>query len=168
MNGRLWYPQLDVYDCIRRFGALLIAYRDPTGIERLYIADFYLANPPLLHVTKMSNETRRSFRKLNVPSPEKTFLTYPSPQLLYKKMEPIQKEALKAMTGKVLLSSEQFQKGFAQLTHDGQMSLKQILVGHLSEDEKELIRFLTIEFAQMGNADVDALRRSTGLRRGTW
>ena len=168
MNGRLWYPQLDVYDSIRRFGALLTAYHDPTGVQRLYIADFYLANPPLLHRTQMSLETRRSFRELNIPRPEVTFLTYPAPQLLYKKMEPIQKEALRAMTGKGLLSLEQFQRGLVQLTDDGKAAFKQILLGRLSDGEHELIRFLTVEFAPMENAVVDGLRRSTGLRRGGW
>ena len=168
MNGRLWYPQLDVYDGIRRLGALLTAYHAPTGVERLYIADFYLANPPLLHRTQMSLEIRRSFRKLNVPNPAKTFLTYPAPQLLYKKMEPVQKEALRAMTGKGLLSLKQYRRGFGHLTDNGNETFEQLLLKKVSEGEDKLICFLTTEFAPMENVDVDGLRRSTGLRRGRW
>lgn len=168
MNGRLWYPQLDVYDGIRRLGALLSAYQIPTGVERLYIVDFYLANPPLLHRTQMSLEIRRSFRGLDVPHPGKTFLTYPAPQLLYKKMEAVQKEALSAMTGKGLLSSEQYKRGLGQLTGYGSETVEQLLLAQITEEEKKLIRFLTIKFAPLDNMDVDDLRRSTGLRRGRW
>ena len=168
MNGRLWYPQLDVYDGIRRLGALLTAYHSPTGVERLYIADFYLANPPLLHRTQMSLDIRRSFRTLGVPHPAKTFLTYPAPQLLYKKMEPVQREALRAMTGKGLLSLKQYQRGFGQLTDSGNEAFRQLLLGQVSKGEDKLICFLTTEFAPLESKDVDGLRRSTGLRRGRW
>ena len=168
MNCRLWYPQFDVHDGIRRLGALLTAYHAPTGVERLYITDFYLANPPLLHRTQMSREVRRSFRNLNIPRPEKTFLTYPEPQLLYKKMEPVQKEALRAMTGKGLLSLEEYQKGLGQLTDNGNAILEQLLLEQISDGEGKLVRFLTFEFAPLESVDVDRLRRSTGLRRGRW
>ena len=120
MSGRLWYPQLDVYDCVRRLGALLAAFSEPPGLERLYIADFYLANPPLLHRSQMKQATRRTFRELRIPRPEKTFLTYPAPPLLFKKMEPVQKEAVRAMTGKGLLSIEQLHRGFGKLTQAGE------------------------------------------------
>ena len=75
------------------------------------------------------------------------------------------------MTGKGLLSLEQIQRGLGQLTDDGETAFKQILLGRLSDGEHELIRFLTAEFAEFApieNADGDALRRSTGLRRGGW
>lgn len=168
MNGRLWYPQLDVYDCIRRLGAMLAAYSDPPGVERLYIADFYLANPPLLHRCQMSRETRKAFRGLNIPRPEKTFLTYPAPPLLFKKMEPIQKEAIRAMAGKGLISVEQFQRGFGELTEEGGETFGHMLMDRLSDGEGRLIQFLTMDFAGSGEMGSVELRRSTGLRRSGW
>ena len=168
MNGRLWYPQLDVYDGIRRLGALLMAFQNQTGIELLCIADFYLANPPLLHLTQMLAKTRRSFRLLEIPHPKKTFLTYPAPQLLYKKMEPIQKEALQAMTGTGLLSLTQFNRGVGEVTSDGQTVLKKILLERLTGHECDLIRFLTLEFVPRVDSPTLELRRRTGLRRGNW
>ena len=168
MSSRLWYPQLDVYDCVRRLGALLEAYSAPPGLERLYIADFYLANAPLLHRSQMTQDTRRAFRGLNIPRPEKTFLTYPAPPLLFKKMEPIQKEAMRAMTGKGLLSIEQLQRGFGKLTQAGEATIKTILVDGLSNGEVDLIRFLTMDFASSEEAGALELRRSTGLRRSGW
>ena len=123
VNDRLWYPQLDVYDCVRRFGALILAYGEAPGIERLCIADFYLANPPLLHWSKMKRETRRRFVALQIPRPQSTFLAYPAPALLFGKMEPIQKEALRAMSGKGLLSINELQRGVARLTEAGSSCL---------------------------------------------
>lgn len=168
MSGRLWYPQLDVYDCVRRLGALLDAYSAPPGLERLYIADFYLANPPLLHQTQMTQGTRRSFRGLNIPRTGKAFLTFPAPPLLFKKMEPIQKEAIRAMTGKGLLSIEQLQRGFCKLTQAGQATFVTILEDGLSNAEVDLIRFLTTDFAAGEGSGAIELRRRTGLRRPGW
>ena len=168
MSGRLWYPQLDVYDCVRRLGALLSAYSVPPGLERLYIADFYLANPPLLHRCRMTQGTRRVYRELKIPRQEKTFLTYPAPPLLFKKMEPIQKEAMRAMTGKGLLSTEQLQRGLGKLTQVGQETFGTILVDGLSNGEVRLIRFLTQDFAASDEVGALELRRSTGLRRPVW
>ena len=100
MNGRVWYPQLDVYDAVRRMGLLLSAWGEKWPVlERLYIADFYLANPPLLHKTRMPGDVREIFRKLSVPGPEKTFLSYPSAPILFYKMELIQKKAFHALVG---------------------------------------------------------------------
>ena len=165
MNGRLWYPQLDVYDCVRRLGALISAYSEPPGIERLCIADFYLANPPLLHWSKMSWDTRSTFRGLRIPRPKKTFLTYPAPTLLFGKMEPVQKEALRAMGGKGLISIKQLQRGVAAFTENGEAAFTTHLAGRLAGGERDIIRFLTDEFAANAEAGSLALRRSTGLRR---
>ena len=168
MSGRLWYPQLDVYDCVRRMGALLAAYGDPPGLERLYIADFYLANPPLLYRSQMAQGTRRVFRELSVTRPEKTFLTYPAPPLLFKTMEPIQKEATLAMTGKGLLSIEHFQRGIGKLTGRGLRAFGTTLVELRSDAEVQLIAFLTRHFVTNGVFGLLELRRSTALRRSVW
>ena len=168
MTGRLWYPQLDVHDGVRRFGALLSAFSDPPGIERLCIADFYLANPHLLHLCRMSLDLRRCFRSLKIPRPEKVFLTYPAPPLLFKKMEPIQKEAIRAMTGKELLCIKQLQNGVAELTLIGRSTFESIVRNNLSNDEVSLIYFLTTSFASNGENDPQEIRRCTGLRRLRW
>ena len=168
MSIGLWYPQLDVYDCVRRMGALLLAYCDAPGLERLYIADFYLANPPLLYRSQMTLVMRRTFGELRVPPPEKTFLTYPAPPLLFKTMEPIQKEATLAMTGKGLLSIEHFQRGIGKLTEHGLQAFGSTLVELLSKDEAELIAFLTRDFVTSGGVGIPELRQSTALRRSVW
>ena len=165
MTDRLWYPQLDLYDCVRRLAVLLMRYSSPPGIERLYIVDFYLANPPLLHRCKMSREVRRSFTALKILRPEKAFLDYPAPPLLFNKMEPIQKEALRAMTGKGLVSSRQLGRGVAQLTVAGQDLFQTVLKEAITPQETALVRFLTEEFAERAEVGASDLRKSTGLRR---
>lgn len=168
MFKRLWYPQLDIFDCIRRKGALLRNYRMPTEIERLFISDFYLANPPLLHYTRMTTNTRNSFKNLNINSTKDSFLIYPAPQLLYKKMESVQREALRVMEGKEILTFGYSQKGLVSLTEKGISLFKQIGLDISTESENQLINFLTIEFAPLDNTELDDLRRKTSLRRGRW
>ena len=165
MNDRLWYPQLDLYDCIRRVGILVSSYGEPPGIERLCIADFYFANPPLLHASTMSRETRRRFNALAISRPQLSFLTYPAPQLLFVKMEPIQKEALRAMGGKGLLSLDGLQKrvvAFSQVGLQTFAATKSTLIGNR---EEELVSFLTKHFAATSEVGSQSLRNSTGLRR---
>lgn len=97
MSFRLWYPQLDVYDGVRRVACLLNHLgKRPVGLERLFILDFFFANPPLLHSTHMPQAVRREFTKVNVPRPDQTFLEYPSAPVLFQKMEPIRRQALLA------------------------------------------------------------------------
>ena len=165
MNDRLWYPQLDVYDCVRRFGALICAYAEAPGIERLCIADFYLANPPLLHWSSMSLETRRRFAALQIPRPKSTFLAFPAPALLFGKMEPIQTEALRAMGGKGLLSIKELQRGVAKFTEAGEVRFAAALAETVADGERELVRFLTDDFAGPSELGSQELRKSTGLRR---
>ena len=165
MSSRLWYPQLDVYDCIRRIGSLLVAYAVPPGLERLFISDFYVANPPLLHRSKMTKGTRQAFYTLKIPRPEKIFLAYPAPPLLFKKMESVQKEAVRAMTGKGLLSIEQYRRGFGKLTDSGLLLFNRSLEDKVTEREVDLISFITTKFAVIEDVGIQELRLSTGLRR---
>ena len=163
VSGRLWYPQLDVFDTVRRIGALLERFAVSPGTERLYIADFFLANPPLLHRTTMPLNTRRAFNALKIPRPEKTFLSYPSAPLLFHKMEAIQREAVTALTGKGLVSIGAVQHGKVELTERGHTLFTTNSIS--SDAEAAVTDFIATDFAAgeaVGNHD---LRRRTGLRR---
>ena len=163
MNSRLWYPQLDVYDAIRRICLILECFREPPGIERLYISDFFLANPPLLHRASMSSEVRKSFMALKIPRPDKTFISYPSSILLFHKMEPIQKEAINALRGKGLLSMDDFERGEVKLAQkaSGLFPIETMC----AQEERELCIFLTRMFSSSSEINTQELRRKTGLRR---
>lgn len=163
MNSRLWYPQLDVYDAIRRICLILQCFEESPGIERLYISDFYLANPPLLHRASMSSDVRKSFMELKIPRPDKTFISYPSSLLLFHKMEPIQREAVNALRGKGLLSMDDFERGKVKLTQKANDHFP--IETMCTQEELKLCIFLTTMFSSSSRIDSQELRRKTGLRR---
>lgn len=166
MNGRIWYPQLDVYDAVRRMALLMQAWGETAPVlERLYIADFYLANPPLLHRTSMPSEIREAFQQLRIPNPLKTFLSYPSGPILFHKMEPIQKKALQALVGRGVVDAAAARSGVARLSKLGREFIYTHLEEALSHTERNLIKFLSSQFATLGGHDTRELRVRTGLRR---
>ncbi|MCA9129807.1 MAG: hypothetical protein KDB22_22125 [Planctomycetales bacterium] len=166
MSVRVWYPQLDVYDTVRRVGLLLSAWQEnPPSVERLLIADFYLANPPLIHKATMPEKVREHFRELQIPKPEKTFLSYPAAPILFHKMAPIQEKALQALIGKRMVSASDMRRGIARLSDFGQSFIDEKLLSASTSTERELVVFLTTSFAVIGPDDINELRRRTGLRR---
>ena len=168
MSGRVWYPQLDVYDAVRRMGLLLFAWGDKWPVlERLYIADFYLANPPLLHKTSMTRDVRERFQKLLIPRPEKTFLSYPSAPILFHKMESIQKKAFQALVGRSVFDPSSARNGIAKLTERGEAFVREELGVAVTGNEHSLIEFLALHFAVFGDDTTRELRGRTGLRRLT-
>src|SRR5690606_28625860 len=112
MISRLWYPQLDVFDTARRMCILLYNFDTPPGYERLCIADFFFANPPLLHKATMTVDMRKSFYALGIKRPNKSFISYPDAPLLFHKMKPIRKGAMDALSGKGIVSLEQTKRGY--------------------------------------------------------
>ncbi len=166
MNNRLWYPQLDVYDGIRRLGLLLITWCPILPpLERLYISDFYLANPPLLHHASMPRAVRKTFQYLQIARPGTTFLNYPAPQLLYHKMEPIQKSALRAMAGKGIVDVNSIRLGKVGFTQNGAELLQKVVIESSTEEEIALVNFLTTEFASISPDDSRDFRNRTVLKR---
>lgn len=166
MIGRLWYPQLDVYDAVRRIGGLLALWNSstPPSPERLYIGDFYLANPPLLHRTNMSRELRNKFNALGVRRPDKSFVSYPSAPVLFQKMAEVQRQAFRTLSGKGLVDLQKLQEGTVVPSSAGAEIFKQRFVPLFSEDERQVAQFLGT-FLGQDQLDIGGLRRSTGLRR---
>lgn len=166
MTGRLWYPQLDAYDAIRRIAGLLsVWHRDlAPSQERLYIADFYLANPPLLHKTHMTRPLRNEFNALEIERPEKSFLRYPSPLLLFQKMAEVQKQAFRTLVAKGLINVTTLSRGTVTASDLGVDIFQRQFLPLLSEHEQILARFIASSFSKEGQ-DIVALRQSTGLRR---
>lgn len=163
---RLWYPQLDAYDSIRRMLAISRAWSEPSlGIERLYVCDFYLANPPLLHGVRKSQAARKKFLELAITKPTKAFVSYPSSPLLFQKMGPVQRQALSTLVGKGLVDARSFQEGQVALTDDGAGFIDRALGVRMLEHEPDLIDFLVWNFSRETTGDIASLRQNTGLRR---
>jgi len=166
MIARLWYPQLDVYDSVRRMFLLLQNWRaESPSKERLYITDFYLANPPLLHNASMTMEVRKRLRELDIPKEGKLFLSYPAAPILYHKMEPVQRKALQALIGKGILNIEKLRNGIVEIDKDALGSLDHDLSISATNSEHQVIQFLVNDFAKMCAGDLRELRQKTGLRR---
>jgi hypothetical protein len=166
MTGRLWYPQLDVYDAIRRIAGLLAFWdiASPPSKERLYIADFCLANPPLLHRTHMSRQVRDEFNALGIARPEKAFISYPSAPLLFQKMDEVQRRALRTLTGKGLIDLPALERGVVRPSEAGYTLFEEKFVPLFGDGERRLAQFIAHSFAS-GEQEISALRRNTGLRR---
>jgi hypothetical protein len=168
MTARLWFPQLDVYDTIRRIGCLLNNWSSSSiGLERLYILDFFLANAPLLHRTYMPQDVRADFAALRLPKPEQTFLSYPSAPLLFHKMEGIQKEAIQTMLGKGLIDGEKMTRGDVSASMAGTVIFAEQISKLITQAEIPVLRFLVSRYGKIGEGDIEALRKSCALRRVT-
>ena len=167
MSHRLWYPQLDVYDAIRRQGALLALWTEaaPPSPERLYIADFYLANPPLLHRTQMTRDLREAFQGLRITKADEAFIAYPSAPILFQKMEAVQLQALHTLTGKGLVDLDRLSHGEVRATSKGRNFFSERFLPLLDREELRLATFLSARFAAAERCDMQQLRATTGLRR---
>ncbi len=160
---RQWYAQLDSYDTIRRMMALLSRWSRPAPtLERLFICDFFLASPALLHETHMPGAIRETFRSFQIARPVTEFLSYPAAPVLFAKMEGVQREALQTLLGKGLLDFDLFRQGRVAL-QDGYT--EDFVLPHLTDRENLAADFITAYFATIGENEPGALRQSTGLRR---
>jgi hypothetical protein len=166
MSYRLWYSQLDVYDAMRRLCLLLSELKDNSLVpEKLYIADFFLASPPLLHKTSMPREVRTAFNAIRITKPEKSFFHFPPSQILFKQMEPLQRKALLTLMSKEVISEERGKTGRMQLTEEGR-NLMAIKGPHIkTKEEASLLPFLCHQFINIGDDNIGTLRQKSGLRR---
>jgi hypothetical protein len=165
MSYRLWYPQLDVFDTIRRYIAILSRWSsEPPTRDRLFVSDFYFANPNLLHHTQMTADARRAFASLRIPKPEQAFVNFPSPPILYSKMAGIQNEALHNLTGRGLCDLQVVDRGHYRLSAEGQRLAGDMGTRLVLAREEALLEFLTKEFSAVGTGK-GGLRAATGLRR---
>lgn len=166
MSRRLWYPQLDVYDAVRRFGGLIGLWSGKTlpSPERLFIMDFFLANAPLLHKTHMPQEVRNVFSALGVPRPETSFVSYPSPQILFQKMDEVQRQAFRTLSSKGLIELRQLESGNVSPSVEGLVLFRDEFIPIFSEAELNITKFLVNWYAP-DTRSISAIRQSTGLRR---
>lgn len=166
MNFRLWFPQLDVYDTIRRMSILVNRWNGASlSVERLYILDFYFANAPLLHETNMPQNTRRNFNQLKIEKPQKSFVSYPSAPILFNRMEPVQREAIRTLTGKGLLDREAIESGSVLTSQPGRKLFESTIAELVTEEERNVADFLLNDFGKIDEEFIAGFRRRTGLRR---
>ena len=162
MAHRIWYPQLDAFDCIRRMVAIL-SFADDEGLsmERAQMADLFLSSPPLLHSVTMPMQVRSNFRELGIARPEKSFLSYPAAPLLFHKMEPVQRRAIRAMVGKNLIDLRLYEKRALSLTDDAR-SLLDTRLKH-SVAELKLAQFIVSDILAIGEDNIEESKDDGGI-----
>lgn len=164
-DRRLWYSQLDMYDCARRLCSILHCSGQPLHLERLYILDFYFATPALIARTRMRSEVRREFRFLEIEKPENGFLTLPAEQLLFHQMEPIQRQAKQSLIGKALVRECKADHRSIELSSEGRSLFEESFGPITPPKEVRLLKFLVDSFGGQNCIGLQQLRESTGLRR---
>jgi hypothetical protein len=110
----------------------------------------------------MPLEIRKEFQTLSIVKPDRGFLSFPSPQMLFAKMEPVQKEALRTLVGKGFVALDALRAG--KIVADEKLAQVSDMIV-LSSDERRLVGFLTSGFARIGVGVPGDLRLATGLRR---
>jgi hypothetical protein len=160
---RQWYPQLDIYDTIRRMAVLLKDFEKAPGVERLCIADFFLATPAFLHRTSMTKEVRAKFSQLDIARPDKSYVTLPTLQLLFYKMEPVQKQALTELCGRGLIDMALFNQGKVTLSLSGREIFESRDL--YTSVESAISSFLTKKLLAVDMMANMELRTRTGLQR---
>lgn len=162
---RLWYPQVDVFDSMRRHLHLLMQFHTDPSPERLCIADFYLANLPLLHKTTMRADERNEFRSLKILKEERVFLAYPAAPILFHRMASVQSLATSTLVAKGLISYKHLKDGKVRLTDDGQVFASSKILAKCQPEESAAARFIAKTFANEDDVSIVELRRKTSLRR---
>jgi hypothetical protein len=113
----------------------------------------------------MPREVRTEFVKLDVVRPDDSFLSYPSAPILFKKMEAIQKEAVRTLAGKELIDLRHLEKGEIIASPTGAVLFYERFSKMLTQTERPILDFITMHFATIGLEDIRDLRNRTGLRR---
>lgn len=147
---RIWHASRDPYHCAFRMLRLLSAADgDRMELERLRILDLYLLYPPLLHAASMPQEVRASFRALEVPRPEETFIRLPSAAAISQDLRLYQNAALSHLAARRMLKTGTLREGVAEL--DRTQVPKDISSRAESKNRSDggFVAFLTRDFARI-------------------
>ncbi|KJC48180.1 ABC-three component system middle component 5 [Bradyrhizobium sp. LTSP857] len=163
---RLWHPSFDAYHCTFRLLRILTFQKDHALlIEKLWILDFYLLYPALLHKASMPSEVRRTFRSLEIQRLTDEFVQLPSGKSLYRDLAIFQRAAGTNLVAKDLFAREQYLSGLARLKMD---AIPRPLLADLTElnlNEARFMDFLVNELGGLDLAGARGLRALTGLVR---
>lgn len=159
---RIWLPGQDGYHAAFRMLRIMSSNNADMELEKLFILDFLLAYPTLLHKVYMPMELKRDFRALDIQKPEEFFLKLPSSVSLFRDMELIQAEAVKSLVGKAIFDKNLYLKKIISL--DPEKMPKELAKKVLQRNAQEhaLIHFLVSTY---GGRPIKDLQDSTGLKR---
>ena len=127
--------------------------------------DFFLANPSLLHKTHLPLPFRRKVNALGIEKPEKHFLSFPSSQILFAQMEPLQTHAVRSMVAKGLIDIDTYKSGEIRLIAGHESWLPRVEELVADDQERSVAAFLALELAVLGRDVPGRLKNHTGLWR---
>lgn len=163
---RIWHPAFDAYHCSFRILRILRHTRKKRlPIELLYILDFYLLCPALLHNSSMTEDVRAAFRELHITRAKDDFVQYPSAKSLFRDIAIFQRTAVSDLVAKAIIDRDRFLSGEAQLRET--IVPKELLdeIDAQNASDKEFMDFLVEKFGSIELFGARGLRALTGLVR---
>jgi hypothetical protein len=112
----------------------------------------------------MTRDVRDQFNALGISRPEKAFISYPSPPILFKKMDEVQRQAFRTLTGKGLVDLAKLENNIVSPSSAGRELFLSRFLPLFSEKEKKIAQFIAESFAN-NRHEISELRQNTGLRR---
>lgn len=160
---RLWHPAHDAYhSAFRMLRIMLVKQSRQVELEKLYLLDFFVAYPFLLHKIHMPRPMKIAFNDLGIQKPETYFVSLPSNLSLFRDMAVIQLEAVKSLVGRGIFKKDKYIEKTAALAQKKIPEKLQKMALQVNEDETRFINFLVNDY---GARSVDELRVSTELKR---
>lgn len=161
---RLWHPAHDAYHCAFRLLRILSALNQMPS-ERLFILDFYLLYPFLLHRCAFTESLREKFAALNIVKPDKQFLSLPSPQVLYRDLRVYQRAATVQLAAKGLLDPDIMVDGYASLRPTVMQASLRARIEEINGRDGPLINFLVHDLSEFDLNGPKGLYQRTKLPR---
>lgn len=161
---RLWHPAHDAYHCAFRMLRLLSAGKSMPS-EKLYILDFFLLFPFLLHDCKYTSEIRGELKTLDIVKPENQFLNIPSPQVLYRDLRIYQKTATVHLAAKGIIDPNVMTDSFVTLRSDAIPGSLRDRIDNKNSTDASLVKFLVHRLGTLELAGKDNLYQCTKLPR---
>ncbi len=159
---RFWHPAHDAYHSAFRMLQILLAHNKVISVEKLYLLDFFVAYPFLLHTVHVPKDMKATMRALHLPKPESYFINLPNNPILYRDMHAIQLEAVNRLVGRGLLAKDRMLKRDASLIRTKVPQELLARVRQRNAQEREFLEFLVKIY---GGRPMDELKKSTGLTR---
>lgn len=164
MNYLSFQPAFDVFHTEFRFIRLrrLMSQDAPLHYDQLRIADFYLLFFFRLQDVRLSN-AHRAIKKFARELSAQRYENQPDDQLLFSRMEPIQRAAIDTLIANNFFDAELFKKDFVVETNLVESDALSKRVDEINEQEARImnaLRSLLIDYDLLGP---NGLKARTGL-----
>ena len=127
------------------------------------IFDFYLLFPFFLPAVRLNTELRARLKRLTNWTEKRPYGELPSPETIYRSMQPIQDASMQTLVAKGILDSVAFKRGEIQRTATPLRETLELRIASLNSSEKELLDFLVQMVRAFRFEGLDGLKHRTNL-----